>query len=868
VRDDRVKDLETEVAALRRELAELKAVRASEGPQAGVRVLDIPLAWNTETGCVEAAGLPVALLWVDSTLAGLMSGFAAMVGPERFSLALQAEGRKSVEGDWAVISREPDFPRGFVALDLVARAAGWGRWALVRYAPQQQTCVFQVTDSWEGRYQKALGVCWGSGLLAGKLAGLCTRHFGTYCWATQVRFIARGEGCDEFLVGPSDRRVEQEIEGLLATDQATRADMAVALTTLTGKRRKLAEREALLSSVLENSADGIDVKDREGRYLVVNQVAARILGRPVEEIVGSDDLALEPVSAASVRQTDLGIMKSGVALVEERQVVRPGQPVLELQVRRGPLRDAAGEVVGVVSVAHDVTASKALERELREARHDLEAILDSVPAMIGYWDAQLTNRFANRAYARWYGHDSGAVVGMTLAQFFGDAVHTLAMDRILQALAGVPQSFERTIRSADGRVQASQVAFVPDLQGGEVRGFYVLTTDVTQLKDAELAAEEANHAKSRFMATMSHELRTPLNGILGLSRLLADDDADPERRRSFARTIHECGSTLLAILNDILDLSKIEAGKLELASEPFLPARLLEEVHSIFAHAARSKGLELEAAYEGEAGEAWSGDPVRLRQMLTNLVNNALKFTETGSVSVRCARVVAAGVDALRFSVTDTGPGIREEARTRLFQRFSQVDSSNTRAFGGAGLGLSIVRWLAQAMGGEAGVESTWGRGSEFWFQVPAEALSPEQARTPAEDDRVGTPGQGLTVLLVEDMPVNTLVARALLKRLGCEVEAVGDGAQAVEAVASGRPWDAVLMDLHMPVMDGLEATRRIRALEREQGRAPVPIVALTASLYREDSEPCFAAGMNHFLPKPVKLERLAALLASLAAAP
>jgi PAS domain S-box-containing protein len=864
VSQTRIAELEAEVVALRRELAEARAGSAHGKSGDAVNVLGIDFAWDTALGGVTLGGLPVALMWVDSTLASLMSAVAAMVGPERFSLALQAEGRKSVEGDWAVISQQPNFQKGVEAIDVIARVAGWGHWELVRYAPEERACTFRVTNSWEGRYQKSLGVCWGSGMLAGKLAGYCARHFGTNCWATQVRFVARGDECDEFEVRPSARDLEHEIDNLLATDQATRADMAVALTTLGQQRRLLAERETLLSTVLENSSNGVFVKDRQGRCLVVNPAAARVIGRAPKDILGKDDADLFPPEVAQqAREEDARIMDTGARMVANYHFEPLGKQPFDIHVERAPLLDSMGAVVGVLAISNDLTEAQTLERQLRQVQHDLEAILDTMPAMIGYWDNTLTARFANRAYIDWFHPDLDNVLGMSVREFLGDQVFERSLPMLTRALAGEPQAFDRVLKLGNGDERHWQVSYIPDVQGGEVKGFYSLAVDVTRVKLAEVAAEKANQAKSKFLATMSHELRTPLNGILGLSRLL-QGEVEPAQREEYARTIHNCGTTLLAILNDILDLAKIEAGKLELSRQRFSPGRLLNEIAAIFSAAARDKGLTLGALWEGDAGEEFEGDAVRLRQMLTNLANNALKFTDKGGVQLRCVRVKGAGRPKLEFSVSDTGLGIAPEAREKLFQPFSQLDSSSTRAFGGAGLGLSIVRWLAQVMGGEVGVDSEPGQGSRFWFTVQVDA-APVAASLPAPvPTALPTPGTGRRVLVVEDMPVNQLVARSMLAKLGCSVQLLGDGVEAVDAFTSGGSWDLVLMDLHMPKMDGLEASRRIRALELAQGGKRVPIVALTASLYQEDSETCLAAGMDGVLSKPVKLEALSDLLAGL----
>lgn len=383
------------------------------------------------------------------------------------------------------------------------------------------------------------------------------------------------------------------------------------------------------------------------------------------------------------------------------------------------------------------------------------------------------------------------------------------------------------------------------------------------LEAARHHADAASLAKSRFLATMSHEIRTPLNGVMGMAQILMEAGISEAQRIEYARTIARSGHTLLSLLNDVLDLSRIEAGKLDLARVDFAPGQVLADTMALYRGVAEAEGILLSASWEGPAEARYRGDPRRIGQMLNNLVSNAVKYTEAGRIEVRAREVEAAaeGLPAtLFFSVKDTGIGVPRDRQGALFRPFSQIDVSDERNAGGTGLGLSIVSSLAAAMRGEVGVESEGGQGSTFWFRVQVGSAEDPSAAPAVEGSNViAAPPPPISVLVVDDEVTNRLVLELMLVKLGAEVRCVEDGAEALAAIERGEVPHLVLMDVQMPVMGGFEATAAIRRREGVTGH--LPIVALTARVLADDRERCLGAGMDDFLAKPVILEDLRAML-------
>jgi len=530
-----------------------------------------------------------------------------------------------------------------------------------------------------------------------------------------------------------------------------------------------------------------------------------------------------------------------------------------------------------------------LARRANAARAHTQQLLETLGEGVYGTDLQGHCTFINRAALSMLGYTELEVIGQHQHHLFhhlhqdGRAypasecpIHQTAQD-------GITRRSEEWFTRYDGSGLAVEQVVSPVVVAGQITGTVVAFNDIHARKQTEVlqqqaraetelarqAAEVANQAKSAFLANMSHEIRTPMNGILGMAQLLLTPGLSDAQRLDYARVILGSGETLLTLLNDILDFSKVEAGKLTLDPVVFDPSQLMHEVQMLFAEAAARKSLALDAHWAGPPEQRYRADSHRLRQMLANLIGNAIKFTPRGQICVQAQQVSADATHAvLEFSVTDTGDGLTGEQQRLLFQPFSQADASVTRKFGGTGLGLSIVRGLAELMDGEVGIESDLGQGARFWFTVRAErvAVSEDSRQHPRSEvtelaDKAPTQWCGL-VLVVEDNPVNCMVIEAMLTQLGLEVSLVGDGQQCLDVLLTGtlQP-DLILMDVQMPVMGGIEATECIRAWEAAGGRQRLPIVALTAGAFEEDRQRCLGAGMDDFLTKPIAIQALPGIL-------
>ncbi|HEX2525481.1 MAG TPA: PAS domain S-box protein [Geminicoccus sp.] len=656
-----------------------------------------------------------------------------------------------------------------------------------------------------------------------------------------------------------------------------------------GDDHGLPDDRSLLCRIIEQAAVGMLLVGPDMRWIYVNPVFCALIGYSRDECIGMtvrqimhpDDL---PQTLVDVEQMYDGRIDS---FRRERRYVRKDGSVVwvTISVSRlgaGSKAQPPCHLVQVIDVGGYKQASAALEAKNRE-NTIYRAMIEALPDLIFAKDLDCRFLAGNAATACFMEADNvDQLIGRTDSSFYpADVAKRLRDDEEAFFTGGQTVVVEQVIQRRDGRhyvLQSTKSLLVDET--GRTIGYVGHGRDITrekeredaleeaykqlqaqneELEEARQLAEQASLAKSQFLASMSHEIRTPMTSVLGMADLLATEDLNPTQRR-YIETIRRSGNHLLSIINDILDFSRIEAGRLELEHIHFKPLDLLEQVHALMLPQATERALELRIGARAQPSLVVKGDPTRLRQVLVNLTGNALKFTSNGHVTVSIEEQPAPnGWSRLRIEVTDTGIGIPEERQAGLFEAFVQADSSISRHYGGSGLGLAICKRLVGAMGGTIGVRSRPGIGSTFWFELP---MPLGDVRMAAEREAIwSTEMLPLRVLVVDDVAVNRELLAEMLRRSGHRVEQAEHGADAVAQVTRGG-FDVVLMDVQMPVMNGIEATRLIRELPPPIGT--IPVFALTANVMESEQERYLAAGMNACLTKPIVWEQLYAALASI----
>nr|WP_229223493.1 PAS domain-containing protein [Duganella sp. sic0402] len=646
----------------------------------------------------------------------------------------------------------------------------------------------------------------------------------------------------------------------------------------------------LLSSVVENIPAMIFLKRADDlRYEMFNRHGAQMLGTSGEQLIGKSDYDFAPTEQADAfLADDRKVLAAPLGTVTEisEEPLSTSTGTRYLTTRKVALRDEHGVATHVLGIALDITERKQAKEVLRATAEQLadserfvRTVTDNLPGMVAYWDADQRCRFANRYFLDWHGQDQQAIIGARMPDVVGAAQYAEGEPYVMAALAGEPQGFAGQLQWPSGEISHTWVNYIPDKDDTDaVVGFFVLVSDVTELKEIELhlqqvneelmvardRAEAASRAKSEFLANMSHEIRTPMNAIIGLARLLEEAPLAP-RERGYLHKIQFATQSLLSLVNDVLDFSRVEAGQLVLEHADFHLQHILDSISVMLSGSASAKGVELVYDIDPAMPAELGGDPMRLQQVLLNLVSNAIKFTERGEVvlSVRPAPGSARPGDhalLVEFRVRDTGIGIALDKQAHIFDAFSQADSSTSRKFGGAGLGLAICRQLADMMGGAISVSSEPGHGAEFLFACPLES---PQALHAAEPPPATTT---LSVLIIDDNPSVRHALLAAGRCFGWHTASAASAEQArsllIERARAARPYDLLLLDHDMP---GINGPGLLEQLPPELALPPILMMISehhVAALAQRSAE----LGLSGVLSKPISparlLERVSGLLA------
>jgi len=618
------------------------------------------------------------------------------------------------------------------------------------------------------------------------------------------------------------------------------------------------ELHGYLAAIVESSDDAIIGKTLEGIITSWNAGAVRIFGWTPEEAIGKHITLLIPKDREDEEFLIIGKVKSGQRL-EHFETVRQTKEgkLIDISLTVSPIKNAAGDIVGVSKIARDIGIAKQAERLSASLAAIVESSDDAIVSKT--LDGIITSW--NAAAVRIFGYTPEEAIGQHISLIIPPNKLDEEYSILGRIKAGQKiEHFETTRRTKNGDMVEISLTVSPVRDSsGRIIGASKVARNITEHKRIETQLRESNRRKDEFLANMSHELRTPMNAVIGLAHILSLSENLNPKEQQCVSMLRQSGDNLLSLINNLLDFSKLDSDDVELEAVEFSPAEVVEKTVIMMDVKAQEKNLPLKVVYDHDLRDRYIGDPLRLQQVLTNLIANAIKFTESGQVEIHVRLKTERAKDSvLLFEVTDTGIGIPPDKTAVIFDKFIQADASMTRKYGGSGLGLSICRAIAKAMKGSISVVSRPGIGSTFTVEITLKnvAKAAQLAGKHETPEKVHK-----NVLVVEDYEPNTLVATSMLDHLGYSYEVAQNGLEALRKAERGT-FDAILMDVQMPGMDGFESTRLIRAFEKEQKLEATPIIAMTAHVLDRDKSLCFEAGMNDFIPKPFDPAYLKGLLA------